>query len=64
MVEKFNNAGVLHSKQEYKKAILKREAESSTGLGMNIAIPHGKSMQLSVQLLSSVSNGTVSIGTV
>jgi fructose PTS system EIIBC or EIIC component len=35
--------GVLSSKEEFKKAILAREAQGSTGLGMNIAIPHGKS---------------------
>ena len=39
-----NYAGVLDSKEDFKKAILKREAESTTGLGMNIAIPHGKSV--------------------
>lgn len=44
MVEKLNFAGVLDSKEDFKKAILKREAESTTGLGMNIAIPHGKSV--------------------
>lgn len=44
MVEKLNYAGVLDSKEDFKKAILKREAESTTGLGMNIAIPHGKSV--------------------
>ncbi|MGQ4666925.1 PTS sugar transporter subunit IIA, partial [Metabacillus halosaccharovorans] len=35
--------GILTSKDEYKQAILNREEQSSTGLGMNIAIPHGKS---------------------
>lgn len=44
MIEKLNFAGVLDSKEDFKKAILKREAESTTGLGMNIAIPHGKSV--------------------
>lgn len=43
MIAKFDASGVLSSKEEYKQAILKREGESSTGLGMNIAIPHGKS---------------------
>ncbi|MEY2195995.1 fructose-specific PTS transporter subunit EIIC [Neobacillus sp. BF23-41] len=43
LIAKFDTAGVLRSKQEYKQAILNRESESSTGLGMNIAIPHGKS---------------------
>ncbi|MFS0862825.1 fructose-specific PTS transporter subunit EIIC [Fredinandcohnia sp. 179-A 10B2 NHS] len=43
LIEKFNANGILSSKQGFKEAILKREGESSTGLGMNIAIPHGKS---------------------
>lgn len=43
LISKFEQNGVLHSKEEFKQAILKREEESSTGLGMNIAIPHGKS---------------------
>jgi fructose PTS system EIIBC or EIIC component len=43
LIERFDAAGVLSSKEAYKQAILNREAQSSTGLGMNIAIPHGKS---------------------
>lgn len=43
LISKFEQNGVLRSKEDFKKAILKREEESSTGLGMNIAIPHGKS---------------------
>ncbi|MDC3411962.1 PTS fructose transporter subunit IIABC [Aquibacillus sp. 3ASR75-11] len=43
LIEKFDTAGILESKETYKQAILDREAQSSTGLGMNIAIPHGKS---------------------
>jgi fructose PTS system EIIBC or EIIC component len=43
LIGKLGESGVLSSKEEFKKAILNREAQSSTGLGMNIAIPHGKS---------------------
>ncbi|WP_200410885.1 PTS fructose transporter subunit IIABC [Virgibacillus salexigens] len=43
LIEKFDAAGIIESKQAYKQAILDRESQSSTGLGMNIAIPHGKS---------------------
>ncbi|GHI01661.1 PTS fructose transporter subunit IIABC [Neobacillus kokaensis] len=43
MIAKLDANAIVSSKQEFKQAILKREAESSTGLGMNIAIPHGKS---------------------
>lgn len=34
--------GKVTSKEELKKAVLKREEEFSTGIGMGIAIPHGK----------------------
>ncbi|MEH7548620.1 PTS fructose transporter subunit IIABC [Neobacillus vireti] len=43
LIAKFDGEGILSSKQSFKQAILNRESESSTGLGMNIAIPHGKS---------------------
>ncbi|MBU5468327.1 PTS fructose transporter subunit IIABC [Virgibacillus sp. MSJ-26] len=43
LIEKLDTANVLDSKQVYKEAILAREAEGTTGLGMGIAIPHGKS---------------------
>lgn len=43
LIAKFEASGVLSSKEQFKQAILKREEQSSTGLGMNIAIPHGKS---------------------
>ncbi|OZU88074.1 PTS mannose transporter subunit IIABC [Virgibacillus indicus] len=43
LIRKMDAAGVLHSPEEYKEAIFARENESTTGLGMNIAIPHGKS---------------------
>ncbi|MBL4935917.1 PTS sugar transporter subunit IIA [Clostridium sp. YIM B02515] len=37
------NDGKIIDKDEFKKAVLKREEEFSTGIGMGIAIPHGKS---------------------
>lgn len=43
MIQKLNHVGALHSKAEFKQAIMNREHESTTGIGMNIAIPHGKS---------------------
>nr|WP_263324573.1 PTS fructose transporter subunit IIABC [Neobacillus sp. Marseille-Q6967] len=43
LISKFDQNGILSSKADFKQAILNREAESSTGLGMTIAIPHGKS---------------------
>ncbi|PFJ09057.1 PTS mannose transporter subunit IIABC [Bacillus cereus] len=43
MIQKLSLAGALHSDSEFKQAIMNREQESTTGIGMNIAIPHGKS---------------------
>ncbi|UJW56158.1 PTS sugar transporter subunit IIA [Bacillus sp. A116_S68] len=43
LINKLDEADVLSSADDFQKAILRREEQSSTGLGMNIAIPHGKS---------------------
>ena len=43
MINKLDANGVLDSKTAFKEAIFAREALSSTGIGANIAIPHGKS---------------------
>ncbi|PGS62322.1 PTS mannose transporter subunit IIABC [Bacillus cereus] len=43
MIQKLVRAGALHSEIDFKQAIMNREEESTTGIGMNIAIPHGKS---------------------
>ncbi|MCM3703709.1 PTS fructose transporter subunit IIABC [Paenibacillus macerans] len=43
MIGKLEAAGTLTSREEFKQAILSRERESSTAIGMNIAVPHGKS---------------------
>ena len=42
MIDILYNNGKLNDKEEYKKEILKREAQSSTGMEEGIAIPHGK----------------------
>jgi PTS system nitrogen regulatory IIA component len=43
MVAKLDQAGLLNDKITYLQAVLHREAEYSTGIGMGVAIPHGKS---------------------
>ncbi|WP_347552559.1 PTS fructose transporter subunit IIABC [Pseudalkalibacillus hwajinpoensis] len=43
MIAKLEKEGVLDSSSLFREAIISRENESSTGIGMNIAIPHGKS---------------------
>ena len=42
MVDILYNNGKLNDREEYKQEILKREAQSSTGMEEGIAIPHGK----------------------
>ncbi|WP_046214452.1 PTS fructose transporter subunit IIABC [Paenibacillus wulumuqiensis] len=43
MIDILDQNGKLSSAPDFKQAILAREQESTTGIGMNIAIPHGKS---------------------
>lgn len=43
MVELLDQEGKLSNKDDYYTAVLKREEEFSTGIGMGVAIPHGKS---------------------
>ncbi len=43
LVSKLDQAGKLNDKAGFKDAILAREAQSTTGIGEGIAIPHGKS---------------------
>lgn len=54
LVDVLYDAGILNDKDEFRKTILKREEQSSTGLEEGIAIPHGKS--------SSVKLPTVAFG--
>lgn len=43
LIEVLAKDGKIIDKGVFKKAVLKREEEFSTGIGMGIAIPHGKS---------------------
>lgn len=43
MINILVNGDILSDREEFKKAILKREEQSSTGIGLTIAIPHAKS---------------------
>lgn len=42
MVDLLDSAGKLKDKKGFKEEILKRESQSTTGIGDGIAIPHGK----------------------
>ena len=48
LVEILYAAGKLNDKEEYKKEILKREAQSSTGLEEGIAIPHARTSAVKI----------------
>ena len=42
MVDLMANNGNIVNKEEYKRVVLEREKEGTTGIGEGIAIPHGK----------------------
>ncbi|MFC6323348.1 PTS fructose transporter subunit IIABC [Companilactobacillus baiquanensis] len=42
MVDKYYQVGVINDKELYKSDILKREAQTSTGIGDGIAMPHAR----------------------
>ncbi|MDQ0243447.1 PTS system fructose-specific IIC component [Bacillus fengqiuensis] len=52
LVDKLNQAGKLADKEEFKKAILAREAQSTTGIGEGIAIPHAKTKAVQTPALA------------
>lgn len=43
MIQILSRKGMLLSESGFKQAILNREKQGTTAIGMNIAIPHGKS---------------------
>lgn len=42
LVDLMDNSGNLSDKEEYKKGVLEREAQGTTGIGEGVAIPHSK----------------------
>ncbi|GIM30370.1 PTS system fructose-specific EIIABC component [Clostridium polyendosporum] len=52
LVDKLYGAGRLNDKEEYKKAIIKREEQFSTGIGDGIAIPHAKTAAVKTPALA------------
>ncbi|MDF2502610.1 PTS sugar transporter subunit IIA [Clostridium sp.] len=54
LIEVLYEDGKVTDKEELKKAVIKREEEFSTGIGMGIAIPHGK--------CSAVKEATITFG--
>ncbi|TDT63686.1 PTS fructose transporter subunit IIABC [Fonticella tunisiensis] len=52
LVNKLYSAGKLNDKDEYKKAILEREAQFTTGVGDGVAIPHAKTSAVKTPALA------------
>ncbi|MGL5377701.1 MAG: PTS fructose transporter subunit IIABC [Cetobacterium sp.] len=52
LVDVLYNNSRLNDKEEFKKTILKREEQSSTGLEEGIAIPHGKSASVKIPTIA------------
>jgi PTS system fructose-specific IIC component len=52
LVNQLNAAGKLADREEFKKAILAREAQSTTGIGEGIAIPHAKTKAVQAPALA------------
>lgn len=52
LVNKLDRGGRLNDKEEYKKAILAREEQFSTGIGDGIAIPHAKTAAVKTPALA------------
>ena len=48
MIGLLYDADKINSKEGFKEGILHREAQSSTGLGFELAIPHAKSKEVKV----------------
>ena len=53
-VELMNNNGNIVDKDKYLKLVMKREEEGSTGIGEEIAIPHGKGDSISAPGLAAM----------
>lgn len=53
-VELMNKNGNINNKDEYLKLVIKREEEGSTGIGEEIAIPHGKGDSISAPGLAAM----------
>ena len=54
MVDLMANNGNIINKEEYKRVVLEREKEGTTGIGEGIAIPHGKTDAVSKPGLSAM----------
>ena len=54
LIELMTTNGNITDKEKYKKVVLKREEEGTTGIGDGIAIPHGKTDAVTKPGLSAI----------
>lgn len=54
LIDLMMNNGNIKDKEEYRKVVMAREKEGTTGIGEGIAIPHGKSQVVSAPGLSAM----------
>ena len=54
LIDLMMNNGNIKDKEEYRKVVMEREKEGTTGIGEGIAIPHGKSQVVSAPGLSAM----------
>ena len=54
LVDLMDKSGRLSDKEEYKKGVLEREAQGTTGIGEGVAIPHSKNKAVKAAGLSAM----------
>ncbi len=56
LIENLNEHGYITDKAQLKIDVLKRESESTTAIGMNVAIPHAKSDAVKAPIVAVMNN--------
>ncbi|MCY1038344.1 PTS fructose transporter subunit IIABC [Staphylococcus nepalensis] len=56
LIENLNEHGYITDKAQLKTDVLKRESESTTAIGMNVAIPHAKSDAVKAPIVAVMNN--------
>lgn len=56
LIENLNDQGYITDQSQLKSDVLKREMESTTAIGMNVAIPHAKSDAVKAPIVAVMNN--------
>lgn len=56
LIENLNEQGYITDQSQLKSDVLKREMESTTAIGMNVAIPHAKSDAVKAPIVAVINN--------